>query len=312
MLHRRAASGTGKRLAATALLAMTLLLSGCVAAALPIAAAGLYGGKQLIGRDLGERAPPIGRSALSRGSIRDGETLKLLDLTALPEPDSRNQQLASSPALPGDAIEGADYLAAFIEQAGRGQQAGEIGQSVVLMPDTDPASPQVTLCDGLPYAFLVMLDRQAAAGSSDDMFPVLLDAVETAREAGLTVLFSIDAPRTDADIIAAALAQSGLGPVAHGSTLWLVGDRGTGDSDALRWKIASNYCVVAMIGHRPTDFSLIYGRYPDESLRASSIGSLWNAGWFLSSEPLAIPAQTGQSLEQNAAMPASAANGERQ
>ena len=290
------------------LLAATPMLGGCVAALIPVAAAGAFGGKQLLGRDLDDRGDrrvqraqgdDPGAPDEEDGSLLDATSaalagfesgqLEVLDGGALPSPTARDLGLAVPPALPDDALDADDFLPGFLQAEGEKQRAGMGGESVVLMPDTDPFAPQVTICDKLPYAFLVELDRAPAADRDAGAPGRLIEWVNEARQAGIAVVFSIDQAAPDAATTERALADAGLGQARHGTTLWIVGDKDTIDSEALRWKIASNYCIVAMTADQPTDFTQLYGSYPDDSMKQSTIASLWNAGWFLSPEPLALP-----------------------
>lgn len=290
------------------LLGGAALLSGCVAALLPLAAAGVYGGKELLGDDLDDRSDrriaatgtnPLAATATAVSAIENGR-FEILDIGKLPPPTARDLGLTVSRALPEDALDSETFLTGFLQRQGERQRAGIGGESVVLMPDTDPASPQVTICEDLPYAFLVELDAAAASLADEGAPSQLIPWVRAARDAGIDVIFTVDSGGADAKVIERALADAGLGLSEHGKTLWLAGDKRTVDLEALRWKIASNYCVIAITADRPADFTQLYGRFPDETMRASNIASLWNAGWFLSPEPLALAVEPLQSTAINA------------
>ncbi len=302
------------------LLAAAPLLSGCVAALIPIAAIGAFGGKQLLGSDLDDRSNRRVASAVpaAEGGASDDQILldataaaiegydtsqfEILDGGALPAPSARDLGIAISvpPALPDDALDSDSFLPGFLKAQGERQRAGMGGESVVLMPDTDPFAPQVTICEDLPYAFLVQLGGAPAASVETGAPDRLVQWVRDARQAGLNVVFSVSEAAQDSAATERALVAAGLGPADHGSTLWIVGDKGSTDSEALRWKIASHYCIVAMTADQPDDFTFLYGSYPVDAMRRSMIASLWNAGWFLSPDPLALPLTSPQSGDQRA------------
>ena len=295
------------------LVAAAPLLSGCVAAALiPIAAAGAIGRSQLKGSALSDRtnrrvastatkdgsvsadldasadSPMLDATAEAMEGFGAGQ-IEVVDARALPTPTARDMGFAVPPALPDDALDADQFISGFLQAQGERQRAGMGGESVVLMPETDPFAPQVTICEDLPYALLVELGGAPAASGVDAAPERLIGWVRDARQSGITVVFALDEARADPDAAERALVDAGLGYADHGTTLWIVGDKGSGDSDALRWKIASNYCIVAMVADRPEQFTFLYGSYPDDTMRKSTIASLWNAGWFLSPEPLALP-----------------------
>jgi 5'-nucleotidase (lipoprotein e(P4) family) len=125
-------------------------------------------------------------------------------------------------------------------------------------------------------------------------------ALDAARAAGIAVIFNSNRAMESAAQTEAALNYAGLGPVKHGSTLWLRGDDGGGSGkDDRRWAIASGYCIVAVVGDQLGDFSDLFNDpsltpATRRSLAASGeLGSLWGNGWFMLPNPVYGPALKG-------------------
>lgn len=123
--------------------------------------------------------------------------------------------------------------------------------------------------------------------------PGVLDALEVARQAGVTVVINSNRLAANADATAATLKQAGLGSFTHLDTLWLSGDAGTGSGkDARRWAISAKYCVVAMVGDQLGDFSDLFNA-PALGLkqRRAALGTrdfevMWGQGWFILPNPV--------------------------
>jgi 5'-nucleotidase (lipoprotein e(P4) family) len=118
-------------------------------------------------------------------------------------------------------------------------------------------------------------------------------AVKTARALGIAVIFNSNRSRDNAAQTAAALEGVGLGPVKHGTTLWLKGDDGGGSGkDDRRWAIATGYCVIALVGDQLGDFSDLFNDptltpATRRALAASpQLASMWGQGWFVLPNPV--------------------------
>ncbi|MES2336581.1 MAG: HAD family acid phosphatase [Pseudomonadota bacterium] len=118
-------------------------------------------------------------------------------------------------------------------------------------------------------------------------------AIAAARKAGVTVIFNSNRTREQAAATAEALDHAGLGPVKHGTTLWLKGDDGGGSGkDDRRWAIASGYCVIALVGDQLGDFSDLFndGGLAPSTRRMLAAGPelapMWGNGWFMLPNPV--------------------------
>ncbi len=123
--------------------------------------------------------------------------------------------------------------------------------------------------------------------------PGVKPAIDSARAAGITVIFNSNRLAENAAQTEAALDHAGLGPAKHGTTLWLRGDDGGGSGkDDRRWAIASGYCIVALVGDQLGDFSDLFNdpKLAPSTRRALAgspeLASLWGSGWFLLPNPV--------------------------
>ncbi len=282
--------------AANAMLAMlsATALSGCIAAAaIPLGAAGLMGREQINkaeDRTDASVARPVQRiaaipkqgAARTKASAASLPNVRVEDITLIsgPLPAPAVTPIARrSVAAKGSYGDSYDGLTRYLFAKSQARERGAAVQSVVLFPNTQVKHPDFTVCADMPLAMVVDLgnvDAQAIARSQPD----LVEAVTTARMAGVTVNFTSDRPAGDAAALASALDTAGLGPVSHGRDLWMAGDRASTGKDSLRWKIASNQCVIALVGHRPGDFSQIYDD-PATASGSPALDALRGDGWFL-------------------------------
>jgi 5'-nucleotidase (lipoprotein e(P4) family) len=123
--------------------------------------------------------------------------------------------------------------------------------------------------------------------------PGAVAALAAIRRAGVTVIFNSNRLAANAATNEAALNGAGLGPVRHGTTLWLQGDAPGGSAkDPRRAAIARHYCVVAMAGDQLGDFSDLFNArgltVPERRRLATSgaVANLWGNGWFVLSNPV--------------------------
>lgn len=200
-------------------------------------------------------------------------------------------------------------------------------RQVVLSDGSTLSTPQFEPCGAKPPAIVLDIDETAVlnlgyeadaarrGGGFDDprwqrweasgadkivAVPGAKMAVESARQLGITVIFNSNRTAANAAATTEALMHAGLGPVEHGTTLWLKGDDGGGSGkDDRRWAIASGYCVVALVGDQLGDFSDLFNAadLAPSTRRALSLSpqfaKLWGNGWFLLPNPVYGPALKG-------------------
>ena len=120
--------------------------------------------------------------------------------------------------------------------------------------------------------------------------PGAADALAAIRALGVTVIFNSNRSAATARFSQAAIEGAGLGPAAHGETLFLKGDAGPGSGkDARRALIAQRWCVVAMVGDQLGDFADRFAGSPAArraAVQAADVAARWGRGWFLLPNPV--------------------------
>lgn len=115
--------------------------------------------------------------------------------------------------------------------------------------------------------------------------PGALHALDELRDLHVTAVFNSN--RSNVAATAALLDKLGMGPARHLENLYLKGDVAPGGGkDPRRWKVAEQYCVIAMAGDQLGDFSDLFNAAMPVATRRqlavhSSAGGLWGKGWFI-------------------------------
>ena len=175
-----------------------------------------------------------------------------------------------------------NYLSARVAE----RNAGAAVRSVVLAREGTLEAPKFVPCGKKPLAVVFDIDetvllnlgyendaarrtgdyddsrwKRWEATGADKVAPVpgAIETIESARRAGIVVVFNSNRSEANAGGTVAALAMAGLGNAEPGKTLWLRGEGpGTSGKDARRWAIAEQYCVVALVGDQLGDFSDLF------------------------------------------------------
>lgn len=211
-------------------------------------------------------------------------------------------------------------LANYIVSMASDRAVGHDLRSVVMAPGSTLDKPIFEPCGDKPLAVVLDVDETAAlnlgfeadaaggvpydqarwdawertGGNAVVPVPGVLDMARAARAEKVALVFNTNRSAANAAQTAAMLDGLGLGPVAHGDTLWLQGDANSsgGGKDARRWAIAKTYCVIAMAGDQLGDFSDLFNA-PGQAFdarRASAGGRyasvLWGHGWFMLPNPV--------------------------
>ncbi|MEO9468373.1 hypothetical protein [Parasphingorhabdus sp.] len=274
------------------------LLSGCVAALLPIAAAGVMGKTQidrvkakreLVAAGATDVVQPAGRhNAIKAGEFsgqgggfdmeRDAQTAGAIEsyLSRYQKPIGARPFAAYT--------EFANYA---LSQAAK-LEAGEGLKSSVLVPRVAIEKPQTVSCAGKPLAVLIDLDDKSEKQwlTADTLYwqQGLPEAVSALRAAKVSVIWLSDQPATASDRIAQILSEAGLSAPEADDFLFL--DRGNDDrKQARRWDAARAYCIVASAGDSRSDFDELYDylRNPDGAI---TLEYMFGAGWFVAPTPL--------------------------
>ena len=143
--------------------------------------------------------------------------------------------------------------------------------SVVLIKNVDVAQPAFIACRPQePLAVIVDID-----GGDADFTP---DALAQLRTSGLQIIWLSGHDVADAPQLKNQLTAAGL-MVAAQDNLSL--KTGADDRKQLqRLDVAHDYCVVAIAGHKRSDFDELFD-YVRQEESTAPLKSLWNHGWFL-------------------------------
>ena len=289
-------------------LATIPLLSGCVAALLPIAAVGVIG-KGEIDREKAKREiVAAGAINVTRPIVTVGEgdeKARFLD---------KSEQEKSIFAGQGEGFEIADrelgsnsanYLSPIIQPFAQQNSpyagfashalaqsallaAEEDVKSVVLIPKIDIFNPKTLRCKGKPLAVLIDLDDEKNRNlmEAETLYRQngLVEILASLRGAEISVIWVSDEPASAAGAISAMLAEGGLSK--DGSDDFLFLDRGGKDrKQERRWDAARNYCIVAIAGDDRADFDELYD-YLLNPNGAIALESMFGNSWFLTPPPL--------------------------
>lgn len=255
--------------AALLLAGLASLTSGCVAAAIPIAA----------GAALAKRHAAIEETAKSErvGAASDRSELRvvLTPLTALPAPTAP----AGNPAIAG-------LRSYVLAQAERAPGSGKRTSAIV--PGASQLKVVRAACGALPAAVFVDLDPGRATFdplAPGEAEPALGAALADLRERGVRVVWFSRLGVNFAAAAREALARAGLDP-AGGDELVLMRDIAE-RKQSLRDEAATRLCPIAIVGDERADFDELY-LYLKNPGSAAALDAMIGNGWFLAS-PFSAP-----------------------
>lgn len=256
-----------------------LLLSGCVAAAIPLAA-----GAALATMKTGNA--PSERAQSAAQSSADGDlTVTRLALAELPPPD---------PAPPGrnPAVTAfRDYtLAQLALEPGRKRPSALLTRAADLKTDRAFCATTVNA---------VFVDLDPGRGTFDPLAPgrpdaALATALGELRARGVTVVWFSRLSGSFEAVTRAALAASDLDPSGSDRLVMLrdLDER----KQSRRDEVAKQVCPLAMIGDERADFDELY-LYLKEPDAAFALDAMIGRGWFLAS-PFAAAGETAKETVQ--------------
>jgi len=245
---------------------LPILLSGCVAAAIPVVAGGMIARTKLKHKEAANPAPTAQQPphVVDTGDGKPAVAMAT-GLRTLPAPDGEANRAGASAS--------AD-VAAFIQFATDEVQKRRLIKprpSVVLVKDVDVAQPAFVACRPQePLAVLIDIDG-GDAGLTPDVLAQL-------RTAGLQIIWLSGRDVAEAVQLKDQLAAAGLMAAAEDH---LSLKRGADDRKQLqRLDVAHDYCLVAIVGHKRGDFDELFD-YVRQEESLAPLKSLWNHGWFL-------------------------------
>jgi hypothetical protein len=283
--RNRAPHRTRARLLLAALVALPpVLLSGCVAAVVPVVAGGLAARAHMDGKPGGlakgehRNASPTKSAALPPSGIPGvGASLQITGLTALPRPDEA-----------ADAVGGS--FAAFVRFALAAAQPkpGQPLRSALIDPATLTSRPARADCGSQPRAVVIDLDPGKAAFDLDDppaAAPHLTEQLATLRAAGLTILWQASLPADAAERLHVTLTAVGLDP-ERADRLLLIRKPGE-RKQVRRHEAARDWCILAVAGDAKGDFEEAFDYLRDPGgILASALSANLGDGWFLTEQPV--------------------------
>ena len=261
------------------LLAGSTTLSGCAAALAPVIAGGAIGGRHVLHRKDGREATPPAPATSSpppiAAAVRPAGRQPV-------SPSSAPPPAAPVPSPASVALPTHEWRTMVVRVAEIVQANTKPVDGAVLAPGATLASPRFLPCEAMPLA--VIVDAEGTVLPASDAPPgTIVRTEEAAKSFGdlrfghVTVMFTSSRPPAEMAATKAALEQAGLGPVKDRELLM---GASRGNKDAMRTAAAQRFCVVALVGDEPGDFS-------DQlaANAASSSAPIWGKGWFR------IPAQ---------------------
>lgn len=315
--HRRAPLAAMKALTcAVAALALGGSLSGCVAAALPVAAGAAMEKAAKHHRGAARKQATAASTRKTRRKARPlvaPAAAPMATRAALPPPPvtTRSAELAAGDAPPpvlgttqADAIVAplgslpfppaappkpssyADFTAAAIAHA-RPTPEAPVRQSVVLDPAGSLFAPRWLSCGAMAPAVVIDLDPGTARFdlvAATTVAAGIVDAAAALRRAGIRLLWLSSAPAAAEDDIRQRLRATGIDGDGV-DRLLLIAKPDDRKQTRLR-DAARAWCVVAIAGDRRGDFDELfdYLRNPGD---AAALEPMFGAGWFVTPLPIA-------------------------
>lgn len=247
--------------AALAASALALMLGGCVAAAIPLAAGGVVLRNEALG---GDDEPDSDAVEDERDEADAADTIA-----------TEGEPFAPTLAAPG-AYEA--FFAYAREQAALDPVAEPRQSAILAVPGS--LQPETLECSVRPSAVLVDLDP--ASGSRDFAAlapdPALAEGLHALRLEGVFVFWISDASAAEAGTLRKRLTETELDPTTDDGILLM---RRAEDRKQLRRKeLSQTHCVVAILGDERSDFDELYD-YLKDPAAASELEALIGSGWFL-------------------------------
>lgn len=272
-------------------------LSGCVAIAIPVVAAGMMGksevdrrkaekqmvagGAKMLGSTTMETKTPTSDNVYSGqgGAIDDADAEMAVDTEYLSRFFKPIQDVPSNPYN--------EFTNYALDKASK-FEAGEGVTSVILVPRVDIIKPRMMACSGLPLAVVIDLDDSENNdwSKSEILYRQngLAESLQQLRDAEIRIIWISNTSSVASDRISTLLNEAGLAAAGVNDFLFL--DRGGSDrKQERRWEAARNYCVVAAAGDKRGDFDELYDylREPDAAI---TLERMFGRGWFLTPAPL--------------------------
>lgn len=181
-----------------------------------------------------------------------------------------------------------DFAKYALAQADK-RDAREVGRSAVLVEKVSLAFPKMIECSIKPLAVIIDIDVdqrktwdvEASNGMPSD--GSLAEVVEMLRARDIKLIWFTDGIQSELPEILGPL-RNGAFPAVKSDDLVSFGAKRGARKQERRWKLARDYCVVAVAGDTKSDFDELYDYLRDQSY-AIRLDAFWNRGWFLLPPP---------------------------
>lgn len=246
--------------AALAASALALVLGGCVAAAIPLAAGGVVLRNEVRGDD----EPDSDKAEDESGEADPADT------TA-----TEGEPFTPTLAAPGPYQA---FLTYSSEQAALDPVAEPRRSAILATPGS--LQPETMECSVRPSAVLVDLDPASGARNFAELppDPALARGLQALRLEGVFVFWISDASAAEAGTLRKRLTETGLDPTTDDGILLM---RRAEDRKQLRRKeLSQTHCLIAILGDERSDFDELYD-YLKDPAAASPLEALIGNGWFL-------------------------------
>lgn len=267
----------GRALLIAAAATASLPLGGCVAAAIPLAAAGLMTKSRLdqdgkpplaAGTALPARTAPVAQQELATAG---GHAVILTGLTEMPPPSAGADERVRQDLT---------RFSVYALQRAK-QDPASAPRSAALLASPGDLSAERQQCDARPPVILIDLDPgRATFDPLDDIRPVagLAPALASLRQQGVAIAWQSRLGENFSDAVRQFLRSSGLD--AGGEDRLLLAQSLEQRQQTLRTDLSATHCIVAMLGDERSDFDelYLYLKDPDAAVR---LESMVGDGWFL-------------------------------
>lgn len=259
-------------------------LSGCIAAAIPLAAGGAMFRSDAVS---GKKSPEpnasvtveVSKSKSQQATAPSG--VVLTNLTALPVPSPADIAAGNTPRT--DVHNFDAFYGYALEQASTDPLEAPMRSALLQNPGS--LEPVRQNCGPLAPVVLVDLDPGDAVfdpttrGVANDSLAQVL-AVLRSKKVGVVWISAQD--RAQEGAIRARLVSSGLDP--QGSDRLLLPDPQHATKQSLRFSLAASQCPIALAGDSKPDFDELFAylKNPDA---AFSLDEMIGEGWFLTPNP---------------------------
>lgn len=264
-----------------------IALQGCVAAAIPLAAAGMVGKTRV---DAAKRAHEAEQDA--EAALPNSEPAPIVTVGSVPDlPPAKAHDANTRPPAAEDAHPYVRFAEYALEQKAA-RDAGQVVRSAVLVKDVSLTSPQTIGCEDKPMAVIIDVDRAPGSVDVDHVRPGLAALLDGLRVAQIRIAWAGEGNATALEEALKA-SNADIEPYIGAEDMFLGTSANGLRKQEQRWALGRDYCVIAIAGDRRSDFDELYDylRNPDYAI---GLERFVNRGWFEAPSPLAMHVEGGQ------------------